>query len=282
MAAGDLVDAGEVVIEEADLVADWSMPSFDIATSTVAVVGPDDEVVAYAEVTAGDRAAMAVRPDHRAVGLEEPLARWIRERAGEAGSDVVGMPVAAGSQPDEALAALGWEARWTSWVLSLPEGAQVPARPLPEGFALRVAGAEDLEACWTLVEDAFLEWSQRERRSLEDWSATILGRPGFAPWNLRVVTDPDGMIVAVCVIQLTEADGAREGWVDKVATRPDVRGRGIAQALLADAFAAAREHGAVRSSLSTDSRTGALGLYERLGMAVTSTWVNRAATTIVG
>ncbi len=38
----------------------------------------------------------------------------------------------------------------------------------------------------------------------------------------------------------------------------------------------AAEHGAVKSELSTDSRTGALGLYEKVGMKVTSTWVSRA------
>jgi len=282
MAAGELVDAGEVVIEEADLLADWSMPSFAIATSTVAVAGPDGKLVAYAEVSLADRAAMAVHPGHRGAGLEEQLARWIRERSGEAGSAVVGMPVAAGSQPDRALEALGWEVRWTSWVLSLPDGAALPERSLPAGFGLRVAAPEDLAPCWNLLEDAFLEWSRRERRSLVDWLASVVGRPGFAPWNLRVVTDADGVIVAACVIRLTEADGVREGWVDKVATRRDLRGHGIAQALLADAFAAACEHGAVRSSLSTDSRTGALGLYERLGMEVTSTWLNRAAPTLPG
>jgi hypothetical protein len=46
--------------------------------------------------------------------------------------------------------------------------------------------------------------------------------------------------------------------------------------LLADSFAAARAHGATRSELSTDSRTGALSLYEKVGMVVTSTWVNLA------
>jgi hypothetical protein len=43
-----------------------------------------------------------------------------------------------------------------------------------------------------------------------------------------------------------------------------------------DAFARGREHGAVRSALSTDSRTGALSLYEKVGMEVVDVWVNRA------
>ncbi len=61
-----------------------------------------------------------------------------------------------------------------------------------------------------------------------------------------------------------------------MATRKDQRNRGLARALLADSFAAARAHGATRSELSTDSRTGALSLYEKVGMVVTSTWVNLA------
>ncbi len=282
MAAGELVDAGEVVIEEADILGDWSRPSFDVGSSTVGVIGPDGALVAYAEVTSGDRAAFAVHPGHREEGLEPELARWMRERAGEGGADVVGLPVPAGSVPDAQLAALGWEARWSSWVLQLPPGAVIPERALPEGHSVREARPDEREACWTVIEDAFLEWSDRERRSFEDWSATTTGRPGFEPWRLRVVLDGDGVVVAACVIQLTEADGVTEGWVDMVATRKDQRGRGIAQALLADAFAAARFHGATRSSLSTDSRTGALGLYEKLGMKVTSTWVNRAAPTLPG
>ena len=52
------------------------------------------------------------------------------------------------------------------------------------------------------------------------------------------------------------------------------RGTGLAQALLADAFGRAREHGATRSELSTDSRTGALDLYLKVGMEVTQTWTH--------
>ena len=67
-----------------------------------------------------------------------------------------------------------------------------------------------------------------------------------------------------------------EGYIDRIATRKDQRGQGIAQAMLVDAFAVARAHGATTSGLNTDSRTGALGLYEKVGMQVTQNWVNRA------
>jgi mycothiol synthase len=88
-----------------------------------------------------------------------------------------------------------------------------------------------------------------------------------------VVTDPAGEVVGVTSVFLFGGD---EGYVHKVATRADQRGRGIAQAMLVDAFAAARAHGATRSGLGTDSRTGALSLYEKVGMQVVSTWLNRA------
>ncbi|GEP39968.1 hypothetical protein NPS01_36310 [Nocardioides psychrotolerans] len=275
MAAQELHDVGEVVIEEADIVADWQRPSYDVTQGSVGVFD-GDVLVGYAEVSGGDRGDAAVHPDHRGRGIGTALARWMRERAGERGTPLIGMPVPQGSAGDRLLEALGYRVRWTSWVLSLPVGASIPERPLPQGYALREATGSDHEAVWTLNEDAFLEWSERERQDFADWQASVTQRPGFAPWNLRVVTDPAGDVVALALVLLTEEG---EAFVDRLATRADQRGRGLAQALLVDAFDAGRERGALRSTLSTDSRTGALGLYESVGMVVTSTWVNRAIAT---
>ena len=113
----------------------------------------------------------------------------------------------------------------------------------------------------------------RERESLADFEASTTGRPGFEPWNLRVVLDAAGVVVGVSVVLVT--DEGRTGYVDRLAVRADQRRRGLAQALLVDSFARAREHGTTTSELSTDSRTGALGLYERVGMQIAQVWVNR-------
>ncbi|MCD4523820.1 GNAT family N-acetyltransferase [Nocardioides sp. cx-173] len=275
MAAQELHDVGEVVIEEADIVADWQRPSYDVTATSVGVFA-GEELVGYAEITGGDRGDAAVHPEHRGRGLGTALAQWMQELARAQGTPVVGMPVPQGSAGDRLLEALGYHVRWTSWVLELPEGAEVPRRELPPGYTLREATPSDHEAVWGLNEDAFLEWSDRERQTFADWQAGVPQRPGFEPWNLRLAIDPAGGVAALALVHLATEGPAPEGYVDRLATRRDQRGKGLAQALLADSFAAARAHGAVRSTLSTDTRTGALGLYEKVGMVVSSTWVNRA------
>jgi ribosomal protein S18 acetylase RimI-like enzyme len=271
IAAQERHDSGRVSIEEADLLADWGRPSHDVAASSVGVLD-GDRLVAYAEVVGADRGDAAVHPAYRGRGIGTALARWMQQRAREGGASVVGMPVPLGSDGDRLLAALGYRVRWESWELLLPEGAEVPPRPLPDGYRIREATAADHAACWRVVEDAFLEWSVRERTPLDDWLAGVVGRPGFEPWHLRVVTDPGGAVAGVAHVWLA----GEEGYVDKLAVRADQRGRGLAQALLVDAFAVTAGHGATRAGLATDSRTGALSLYERVGMEVASTWVNRA------
>jgi mycothiol synthase len=272
MMAEELADLGEIVIEEADIVSDWQRPSFDVGASTVGVLD-GETLVGYAEVSGGDRGDAAVHPDHRGRGIGTALAGWMQQRARQGGASVVGMPVPSGSPGEKLLTELGYHVRWNSWVLRLPEGRVIEVQPLPDGYTIREAGSEeDRRAAWTVTEDAFLEWSVRERQSYEDFGAAVWDRPGFEPWNLRCVADSDGTVVGISLVLL--ADGC--GYIAKLAVRKDQRNRGLARALLAESFQVAREHGATRSELSTDSRTGALGLYEKVGMEVCSNWVSMA------
>lgn len=270
MAAQEAHDIGEVAIEEADIVGDWQRPSYDVSAGTYGVFD-GERLVAYAEYMGSARGDAAVHPDYRGRGIGTALAGWMQQRARSAGESIVGMPVPSGSAGDRLLTSLGYHVRWQSWVLQLAPGETIAERALPEGYVARAATPDDYESCWTVLEDAFLEWSERERESFDDFLARTVQRPGFEPWNLRVVADADGEIVGVTVVH----PSGTEGYVDRLATRRDQRGRGIAQAMLVDAFAAARDHGCTTSGLNTDSRTGALGLYEKVGMTVTQHWVNR-------
>ncbi|WP_243060485.1 GNAT family N-acetyltransferase [Nocardioides sp. SR21] len=271
MAAQERHDLGDVSIEEADIVGDWQRPSYDVSAGTVGVFD-GDHLVAYAEHMGGDRGDAAVHPDYRGRGIGTELAGWMQQRARAAGATVVGMPVPIDSPGDRLLSALGYRVRWESWELELPEGATIAERELPAGYTVREATPEDYESCWTVLEDAFLEWSVRDRESFDDFVARTIHRPGFEPWHLRVVTDAAGEVVGVTYVH----PFGSQGYVDRLATRKDQRGQGIAQAMLVDAFAVARAHGCTSSTLNTDSRTGALGLYEKVGMRTFRTWVNRA------
>jgi mycothiol synthase len=271
VAAQERADVGRVEIEEADLVGDWQRPSYDLAARSVVVLD-GERVVAYAELPYADRAETAVHPDHRGRGIGTWLAAWTQETARAAGQTVIGSPMPEGSAGDRLMRDLGYTRRWTSWVLQLPAGATIADRPLPEGYAVGAAEPSAYVAAHDVLEDAFLEWSVREREPYDDFVARTVERPGFEPWHLRVVTDPVGAVVAVAFLIVSDGDA----WIDRLATRADQRGRGLAQALMVDAFAVARAHGATTSGLSTDSRTGALGLYEKVGMRVVDTWVNRA------
>jgi GNAT superfamily N-acetyltransferase len=271
ISAEELVDLGEAQMKLDDVLADWRRPSYDIGASTIGVFD-GDRLVAYGDQNGGDVAYTAVLPEHQGRGIGTAIAGWLQARARAAGEPRIGTQVPEGSAADRLMTDLGYELRWTAWDLELPEGAELSAAPLPEGYAIRDATEADREAAWTLVEDAFLEWADRDRMTLEDFGARVWDRPGSAPWNLRLLEDPHGELVGAVHVFLA----GDIGYVARIAVRPDHRGRRLAPPMLVDAFAAARANGASRCALSTDTRAGARGLYEKVGMVVTSTWVNRA------
>ena len=53
---------------------------------------------------------------------------------------------------------------------------------------------------------------------IHDLKAEVPQRPGFEPWNLRGVTDADGLIVATAVIVSSGEADHREGCVARLAT----------------------------------------------------------------
>jgi mycothiol synthase len=210
-----------------------------------------------------------VHPDQQARGIGTALMRWTWSQAARHGSHLVGETV---SDNNKAAIALfrshGYETLWHSWVLELPGGAPIVAPRTPPGVMLRpMRPGRDEQAAYQVIEDAFNEWPDRDPSSYGDWAPGVVGRGGFEPWHLLLATRPGDEgeeVVGACHLVMS----GDEGWVNQIAVRRDQRGRGLARALLASSFATAREHGATRFGLSTDSRTGALGLYERVGMTV--------------
>src|SRR5690606_21425832 len=68
MAAEELATVGEVVIEVADIIADWQRVDADLAGSTMGVFA-GSRLVGYAEHTRHDRGDAAVHPDWHGRGI---------------------------------------------------------------------------------------------------------------------------------------------------------------------------------------------------------------------
>src|SRR4051812_43323260 len=210
-AAQEQADIGKVEVEVADIVSDWAKPSRDLTTTTVGVLD-GARIVAYAEISGHDRGFCAVHPDHRRHGIGTALAGWMQATIRGQGGTEYGSPVPQGSAGDVLLEKLGYRVRWTSWVLDLPEGAVIQQRDLPEGYVVRAAEPAEDPPVHDVIEDAFLEWSVRDRETYEDFEASVIGRPGFEPWNLRVVVDATGDIVGGAFV-LMYGDPATEAFI---------------------------------------------------------------------
>ena len=156
-------------------------------------------------------------------------------------------------------------------MLDLPPDAPLEPPQLPPSISIRpYQPGRDEQAAFQTVEDAFGEWPDRDPSQFDDWAAMVLQRPGFEPWQLLLAVDDIGDVVGVCYVVIS-GDSA---FVSQLAVRRDRRGQGLGRALLLRAFAEGRRHGTRRAELSTDSRTGALGLYLHVGMRVTHTFVH--------
>jgi mycothiol synthase len=255
-------DTGEVMWERADLLADSSIDGFDRDHDWIGVFR-DGLPVGWAMVEHRTRAWADVHPGARGRGIGTWLRRWTEARVREKGEVSVGQTI------DDALTDVsrffldaGYSPQHTSWILRKDHPESPGAPTPPDGVELRPWRPEDTEEALTMFEEAFSEFANRRPSTLATWRAFTVDREGFVPDDL-ILAVQDGEIVGGAFIL-----DAEEIWVDKLAVRRDVRHRGIGRALMQVAFHRSFERGYDHTDVSTDSRTGALTLYERLGMYV--------------
>jgi ribosomal protein S18 acetylase RimI-like enzyme len=140
----------------------------------------------------------------------------------------------------------------------------------PEGVELRASRPRDHDEALAMFERAFSEWEDRVTNAPETWRAMVTEREGFRADDLMLAV-ADGRIVGGAFLI-----DAGEIWIDKLAVAREHRHRGIARALLRTAFLRSFERGYGWTRLSTDSDTGALAVYERVGMRVERSFTHLA------
>jgi mycothiol synthase len=275
-ATAEAFDDGVVEVCESDLEADWSRPDFAPESMSLGAFAAE-RLVGYALVFQG-RGEAIVHPEYRGMGLGTRFAEWTWTVARAEGRDRVGQTISDNERSAAALfVALGYQRGHTAWILRTGL-SELPVGPdLPVGYRFRpyVPGVDD-RSIYGLIDEAFSEWrnADSEAMGFENWAVCMLREVPAGFVVLLEQTHPacppgaaaDARLVGVAVGRDYPAEG--EGSIEQLAVRREHRGRGFGQALLSESFRRFREAGRVRASVSTDSRTGALGLYEHVGMAV--------------
>jgi mycothiol synthase len=278
VAAVETAMVGEADIDREDIIADWRRPSFDLERQSLLVLDEGRPVAEAEVVPSRGRADVSVHPGARGRGIGAALLDWtetatlalrregdppsISQYVHDADVDAVAL-----------LTSRGYEPRWHSWSLRMElERPQDEPPDLPPGIEARAFDRErDARDVHRLIQDAFSEWRSWRPVAFEDWKAMTLDRSDFDPGLVVLLADgPELIGVALCLA----ADG--EGWIDQLAVRASHRRRGLGRALMGLGFAVLSRAGCRRAGVATDSRTGALALYEGVGMRINNSFTNYA------
>lgn len=274
-------DDGAADVALSDIAAEWERPDFDLETMSIAV-WHGNELAASGDVFMG-RAEVDVAPVHRGRGLGSALLPWTWAVARADGRDSVGQTVS-DNRIDAAqlFRAHGYEVAHTSWALRIDLGDEAPASPsLPAGLAFRdYRPGEDDRAIFDVIDAAFDEWQGRESHGFDNWAPAFLLRDEVVPELVPLVVD-GARIVGVALNYDYGLDQDTEGWIQQLAVDAAYRNRGLGRALLQESFRRFHRVGYRRCGLSTDSRTGALGLYEHVGMSVRASFTRYTKTLAV-
>ncbi|HVE64679.1 MAG TPA: GNAT family N-acetyltransferase [Mycobacteriales bacterium] len=279
--ASDIAEFGEPDWSEDDQVEEWANPRLDLAVDTRVVHAAGGATVGYAIVTCRDQAVdgtgtdfdsdVYVHPDHDASGIEEHLMGFVEDRAreqiapGVGSAQVVAVVHAANTVRAARYLAAGYAPVRHFWRMTIALPA-APSDHSPRGVTIRpYAGLHELPDVHRVVTEAFHGHFRHVPLPYDEWAARYAHREvSTGPWLLA---EMDGQVVGA-LLSSSSVPGA--GWIRYVSVLESARGRGIGLGLLQRAFDAFADLGATKVSLGVDAEnaTGAVGLYQRAGMAV--------------
>jgi mycothiol synthase len=264
MAAGEIRWHGRAEVVPDAVAADLQRPELDRERDTLVVEAADGDLAGWAWLHLGKRAQIDVHPSYWGLGIGTALLDWAEARSREEGSEWLAQAVDdADKAGTDLLRSRGYEVLATNWLLERPITTPGP-RKLPAGVRLSPYDEARTREVYELIEAAFSEFRQR-RKSYDEWTRLTVERSTFRPNASILAYTGDELIGAVIALDLPETD---EGYVEQLAVRSDQRGKGVARAMLDDTCAEFHRLGRRDCILWTHSGTGALGMYERLGMRV--------------
>jgi GNAT superfamily N-acetyltransferase len=274
--AYDLADLGEPDTSVEHLEQGWHEEGFDERRDTLLARAADGTLAAFAllePLPDGLLEAFGrVHPAHVGRGLGGGILKWTearaRERARQRGAAVRLHNGVTGSDgpASRLLRDRGYELVRFAWHMErslLDPG--IDQRVEAEGFVVRPASDDELADVWRTMAEAF--------RGHWEW------RPlPFDEYRRHVQASALRAVLAVAEGEpagaVTYRATARSGWIEELGVRPSWRRHGLGGSLLRWAFAELRDAGmtAARLNVDADNATGAVRLYERVGMHVRREW----------
>jgi len=280
LVATDLADTGTSE-SDADLIRDqWSSPGFQPSEDAWVVTAPSRAIVAYGSVTPDGEGTVkswgVIHHEHRGRGLGAALLDRMEARASERLRGIPAGKLHTAVNDADASAAELVRLRGFAYVrtfrhlqIDLAGPPPDPGEP-PDGVAIRgIEPERDLRRIHAIFVEAFSgEWGYRPI-PFEEWVGNEVEVPSFDPSLWLLATSGDEAVGA-----LTGVVWGDRGWVGELGVLAPWRGRGIASALLRRAFATFASRGLPRVMLNVDSEnsTGAVRLYERVGMRTARAW----------
>jgi mycothiol synthase len=250
----------------------WHVPYVDLARDTM-LVSAGADLVGYAETfwdpsSSGPMSVGGVvRPSHRGRGIGTAILRRNQEIARTRGVTALRHP---GVHVADLTARAFLEANGFTHVrnfytmaLALPSD-RPPVRP--EGIEiLPFRTGQDEQALYRNHEATFADHWGNVPESYESFVGEWYGSSDWVPELAYLAWAGDEAVGHAAALEF-----ASRGYIGSLGVVRAWRGRGIAQALLHRAFAdlAARGHPEVALGVDASSPTGAVALYEKVGMSV--------------
>lgn len=275
LAADDLNDAGQVVLDAGYLRGQWERFGFELTTDAWVAVDTAGTVVGYGQVTRDETDVAAswgvVHPAHYGRGIGSALLGRIEARATELMAGAYGARFRhAVNAGDEAAAAMlrsrGLRLVRHFWHMGIELSRDVFTGPAPSGIAItELRSEDDLREVHAVLDEAFADHWGHEPEAFEPWAEDWTQGSDYDPSLWRLAWEDRRLVGA-----LTAVVRGDQGWVTLLGIRREARGRGIGGALLHRAFEAfaARRVCSVVLVVDAANSTGATALYERVGMRV--------------
>lgn len=240
-------------------------PAFDPAND-FRVIERDSKVVGYADVHSEvDRLAVDWIAEDEHAG--NALLDWAEDRARSAGLDRLVAWAWPGSHVIESVfQSRAFTPFRTSLEMQVPLDDATPEPAWPDGVSVRTVRSGEEREVHALGEEAFADGNDYRPTPFDEWAAWWGDEPKRLDRWFAAEAVGSLVGVALCAAERTGAPGL--GWIETLAVRRAWRRRGLGRALLLHSFRELERVGRTAAGLSVDAEnpTGAVGLYESVGM----------------